>query len=157
MEISGLPLHPLVVHAVVVLLPLTAIALVVAQLSASVRRRLGLLPLVGAVAVAILVPVTIAAGMALAQLVGPLPAVQAHGERGSGVLPWALALPVVAAGQWAWFRWGRDRVADRHRRRARLMSAGVGVLVCAVSAGAVVAVVLAGDSGSRAVWGSLTG
>jgi hypothetical protein len=152
MEIAELPLHPLVVHGTVVLVPLTALALVLAQSWRAARRRLGLVPLIGAVVVAALVPLTIAAGLSLAEQVGPLPAVQAHGERGRGVLPWALALPVVAAGQWAWFRWGRDRVRES---RARLGSVAVGVIVWLVSIGAVVTVVLAGDSGTRAVWGSL--
>jgi hypothetical protein len=157
MEIADLPLHPLVVHAVVVLVPLTALSLILGQVWPAARRRLGLVPLIAAAVVAVLVPVTIAAGMALAELVGPLPAVQEHAARGRGVLLWAVALPVAAAAQWAWFRWGRDRVRQRHARRARLITLAVGAAVLAVSVGAVVAVVLAGDTGSRAVWGGVAG
>ncbi|GAB3284061.1 hypothetical protein B5M43_004400 [Microbacterium sp. MEC084] len=155
MEIQGLPAHPLVVHLVVVLIPLTALALILAQLWPAARRRLGLVPLIAAVAVAALVPFTIAAGEALAAVVGPLPDVQAHEARGRAVQPWALALPVVAAGQWAWFRRGRDRI--RRDGAARAITLGIGAAVLVVAVGVVVAVVLAGESGARAVWGGLLG
>lgn len=78
LQVSGLPLHPLLVHAVVVLLPLTVIALLLTQFWPTARRRLGIVTPLAALAVLVLVPITVAAGQNLASLIGPLPAVQTH-------------------------------------------------------------------------------
>lgn len=148
LQVGGLPLHPLLVHAVVVLLPLTALALVLAQLWPAARRRLGIVTPLAALLVLVLVPVTILAGESLKQTVGPLPAVAVHEGYGRMLPPWAIALFAVASAQWAWFRWGVRRI----RRLARAVFWVLAVASIAVAAGAVTVVVLAGESGSRAVW-----
>ena len=74
-EIAGLPLHPLLVHAVVVLTPLTALALVLGSVWPAARRRLGIVTPLAALLLIVLVPITVAAGEALAAVVGPIPAV----------------------------------------------------------------------------------
>src|SRR5690606_37927320 len=55
----GLPLHPLVVHGAVVLLPLSALVLVLVTLVPPLRRRLGVLTPLLALLAAALVPVAI--------------------------------------------------------------------------------------------------
>ncbi|WP_052848178.1 DUF2231 domain-containing protein [Streptomyces avicenniae] len=155
-NLSGLPIHPLVVHAVVVLLPLTVLALLLAQFWPAARRRLGVVTPLGALAVAVLVPVTISAGESLAEVVGPLPAVERHERYGRMLLPWALALLVVAVAQWVWFRWGRDR-ARLTGRAVTVATAVLGALAVLVAAGSTYALVRAGDSGAEAVWGGLLG
>ncbi|MFK4852846.1 DUF2231 domain-containing protein [Microbacterium sp. ZW T6_19] len=143
-EIAGLPLHPLIVHAVVVLVPLTALALALGALLPSVRRRLGMATPIAALLVLALVPVTMLAGEALAQQVGPVPAVVRHAELGRMLWPWTAAMFLVAAIQWSWFRFGAPR------RAARIV---IAVLAVVSGAGSTIMVVLVGEAGARAVWG----
>ena len=120
LQVAGLPLHPLIVHAVVVLTPLT-----------------------------------VAAGESLAEWIGPVPAVERHEELGEMLLPWAIALFVVAAAQWAWFRFGEARMRRRSPGGAVAVRIGLAVASVVVAVGTLVVLVLIGDSGARAVWGGL--
>jgi len=153
--LSGLPLHPLLVHAVVVLLPLTVLALLLAQFWPAARRRLGVVTPLAALVVLVLVPITTAAGEVLAEAVGPIPAVEAHEEYGVMLLPWAIALFVVAAAQWAWFRWGAPRLPAARRGVGPAVYWLLAAASLIVGAGSVVLLVLIGESGSRAVWGGM--
>lgn len=144
-EIAGLPLHPLIVHAVVILVPLTALALILGALLPAARRRLGVVTPIAALVVLVLVPVTMLAGEALAQQVGPVPAVLHHADLGRMLWPWTLAMFVVATVQWCWYRFG-----EGPRRAARAIIAGLAVVS---GAGSTVMVVLIGEAGARAVWG----
>ena len=145
-QIAGLPLHPLIVHAVVVLTPLTVLALLLGTFWPAARRRLGVVTPLGALAVLVLVPVTIAAGNSLAEVIGPIPAVETH--RG---------LFAVAAAQWAWFRYGDARMRRSAPGRARAIVIGLAAASVIVGVGTLVVVVLTGDSGARAVWGGIVG
>lgn len=156
-EITGLPLHPLLVHAVVILTPLTALALILGSVWPAARRRLGIVTTLAALLLVALVPVTVAAGEALREVVGSQPAVDAHEGYGRMLLPWVIGMLVVAAAQWAWFRWGARGATDAPRRGARAVPIVLGVLAVAVAAGTTVMVVIIGDSGARAVWGGLLG
>ncbi|MDP3949472.1 DUF2231 domain-containing protein [Microbacterium sp.] len=153
-EIGGLPLHPLIVHLVVVLTPLTALALMLSVFWPAARRRLGIVTPLAALFVLILVPITVAAGESLKEVVGPLPAVERHESWGRMLLPWAIALFVVAAAQWAWYRFGRPGAVEERPPLARVTGVALGVLAIGVSIGTIVMIVLIGDSGARAVWGS---
>jgi hypothetical protein len=95
---DGIPLHPLVVHAVVVLLPLAALGSVVIAVRRSWRRSLGvpvlLLALVGVGAV----PVATFTGTELRTALGVQnPLIEVHAERASWLLPVALAFLVLLA------------------------------------------------------------
>jgi hypothetical protein len=155
MELAGLPLHPLVVHAAVVLSPLAAL---VALAYAAVARWRWLLrwPLVvGALVAAGACVAAYLSGDALldqrpelAQLVGT------HQDRGT-VLMW-LSLGFVAdALLAAWALGGSSPLASG--RGARETAPGLGVvatvLLVAGALAMVVLTVLTGDAGSRAVWG----
>jgi len=158
LQIGGLPLHPLIVHAVVILVPLTALAVVVGTLWPAARRRLGVVTPLAALIVLILVPITVAAGESLRDVVGPLPGVDAHEALGRMLLPWVIAMFVASAAQWAWYRWGVPRMQSQGTERARgtaVISIVIGVIAIAAAVGALVVVVLIGESGARAVWGGL--
>ncbi|GAA2028352.1 hypothetical protein GCM10009819_09950 [Agromyces tropicus] len=155
-ELIGLPLHPLLVHALVVLVPLAALALMLGQWWPAARRRLGILTFLATLAVAVLAPVTMQAGADLLARVGPLPGTAQHEQFGRAVPIWTTALFVVAAAQWTWFRVGVPALAERRGIRVA-GNVVLGVAVAVVGAGSVVAVVLAGDSGARAVWGGIFG
>ncbi|PKQ14583.1 MAG: hypothetical protein CVT68_11145 [Actinobacteria bacterium HGW-Actinobacteria-8] len=156
-QVAGLPLHPLLVHAVVVLLPLTVIAVLLTQFWPTARRRLGIVTPVAALGVLVLVPVTVKAGQSLAKVVGPLPRVLTHQEYGQMLLPWVIALFVIAAFQWWWFRSGVRRYPPASSSLARVVPTALAVLSVVVGIGNLVLIVLIGDSGARAVWGGLLG
>ncbi|WP_240644262.1 DUF2231 domain-containing protein [Antribacter gilvus] len=154
LQLDGLPLHPLLVHAVVVLVPLVVLALLLAQFWPAARRRLGVVTPLGALAMLALVPVTVRAGRELAAMVGPVPGVAEHQAYGERMLPWVIGLFVVAAAQWVWFRWGEPRLRASGRRGPRLAVWWVlAAASVAVATGTLWLLLLTGGSGARAVWG----
>jgi uncharacterized membrane protein len=138
--ITGLPVHPLVVHAVIVLLPLTALGAILVAVKPAWNRRYGWLVLTGAVVSFGSALVAKESGEALASRVG-FPA--DHVDAGGRVPLVALALLVVVAVLW-WL----DR-RSQERATAGKVVAGLSVLV---AVGALVAAVIAGHSGATAVW-----
>ena len=143
MEIDGLPLHPLVVHAAVVFGPLAALA-ALGYLVPTWRDRVRW-PMV---ALAVLATASIVAaylsGNALLDARPELrasPQVQIHQDR-ARLLVWVtLAFGVVAlAASWRHARPGALRV-------------GVDVLLALGAIALLVLVVRTGDAGARAVWG----
>lgn len=136
--VGGLPVHPLVVHAVVVLLPLAVLGSIAVAVRPTWRARYaGLNALVAVVGTA-LCPVATSSGEALEHQVGDP---GAHAELGDQLLWFALPMALLAVALW----W------TQRRRTVR----GTGVLavltvVAAVAAG--VQVYRVGDSGAQAVW-----
>ena len=154
MEVNGLPLHVLLVHFVVVLVPLTAIAALLVPLWPAARRRLGIVVPLLALADLILVPIVTSAGEWLQERVPSTPLIVQHAALGHTLLPWVIALFVFSVAQWAWFFFV-DRPDSPRRpspvvRRVVMIVLIVGALVLAV--GTVVEVVLIGEAGSRAIW-----
>jgi len=155
LQVAGLPLHPLIVHAVVVLTPLTVLALLLGTFWPAARRRLGIVTPLGALVVLVLVPITVSAGQSLAADIGPVPAVARHQGFGEMLLPWVIALFIVAATQWAWFRYLDERMRRTSPGIARAVRIGLAAASVVVAAGVMVLLVLIGDSGARAVSGGL--
>ncbi|MEU1801590.1 DUF2231 domain-containing protein [Streptomyces sp. NPDC019937] len=153
--INGLPAHVLLVHFVVVLVPLTALALVVCAVRPTAARRLGVvLPLLALVTLA-LVPLTTNAGEWLERHVDSNALVRRHTELGDGLLPWAGGLFVLAAVVW----WTARRAAasgsgtpGSARGSGTAVRVAAAVLSVLVAAGAVVDVYRIGDSGAKAAW-----
>lgn len=147
-KFGELPLHPLVVHLTVVLIPLAALTLVLAAVWPAARRRLGLLPPVLALLALVLVPITTAAGTWLADRVGRTPLVDRHEDLGNSMLPWVVAMFVAAVAGWAWHTFFTT-VSGRVRLSGSVVLA---VAAIAIAAGSVVAIVQVGESGATAVW-----
>jgi hypothetical protein len=141
-QINGLPAHALLVHLVVVLLPLTALAAVAVSVWPAAQRKLTFLVPLGAVVGLVAVPVTTRAGNDLAAHLGNPAFIDHHRALGSMVLPWSAALAVTTLAQWLLLRRGTSRA----------LRAGVAVLVVGSAVGTAVIVALAGDAGARAVW-----
>ncbi|WP_405887258.1 hypothetical protein OG762_02220 [Streptomyces sp. NBC_01136] len=154
--VNGLPAHVLFVHFVVVLVPLTALALVVCAIWPHLARRLGVLPPVLALVTLVSVPLTTQAGEWLEKHVDNSSLIERHAELGDGLLPWALGLFVLSSALW----WAARRTApdkgDTSGPAVRLTSAPVRiaavVLSLVVATGAVVDVYRIGDSGAKAAW-----
>jgi len=144
MQINGLPAHVLLVHLVVVLLPLTAVAAVLVSLWPAAQRKLTFLVPLGAVVGALAVPVTTRAGNDLAAQLGNPAFIDHHRNLGNLVLPWAAAMAVTTLAQWLYVR---------QRAGSAAVRAALSVLVVVSAVGTAVIVVLTGDAGARAVWG----
>lgn len=146
--INGLPAHVLLVHAVVVLVPLSALLLVLVAVWPAARRRLTLLTtLLAAVALAA-VPLTTEAGEWLERRVPDSPLVAAHAELGDGLLPWAAGLFAVALA----ISLLHLRARRAEKRTGVVVTTVAAILAVVVSVGAVTEVYLIGDSGARAAW-----
>lgn len=150
--INGLPIHPLVVHAVVVLLPLAILGTIAIVVRPQWRAHYGPLVLGAAAAATALIPVATSSGEALEEHVGDP---GKHAALGDQLIWFALPLLVLLAA-----------LVYLDRRRARSVDAevstgvsGAGALrtvaalsvVAALAAG--VQVYRVGDSGARAAWG----
>lgn len=146
-ELAGLPMHPLLVHATVVLTPLTALVLAVAALWPAARRRIGLALPIAALIVAVAAPITVLSGESLADIVGRAPAVTRHETLGLMLLPWAIAMLPAAVLVW-WI----GRPLPDERRRPTWITVVVATVAVVVAVVTLVLVVLTGDAGARAVW-----
>jgi hypothetical protein len=176
--VGGLPAHIMVVHAVVVLVPLSALLLALVAVWPAARRRLTEATAVLAVVTLISVPLATDAGEWLERRVPRSALVRAHTELGDTMLPWVVALAVIAIAFLV-----RELLAARAGRRAATVAAGGGpgtarstsvthgtarpagalpggrvvsialvVLAVVTAVGSVVTVYRIGESGSRAVW-----
>ncbi len=146
--ISGLPAHVLLVHALVVLAPLTALLEILCALWPAARRRLVWLVLAFAGGITVLTPITTNAGEWLyGQERHHSAILNTHADRGGWMIYFSVAMLVVAV-----------VLALVHRRESRSAKPGMGtnlavaVLAIAVGAAAIVQVVRIGDSGARSVW-----
>ena len=147
--IHGLPAHPLLVHFLVVLMPLACVAVVLHAVWPTARARLGVVTPLLAGACLVLVPMVQSAGRAFMRMLNAQqnPMVLQHQRMANQLLPWAAALFVVAAAEWASWRFVTDGVIAT--RWARIGLAAVSV---AVAVGTAVLLVRIGDAGARATW-----
>ncbi|MER6328265.1 hypothetical protein ABT298_02850 [Streptomyces sp. NPDC001034] len=104
--INGVPAHVLWVHAVVVLVPLSALVLVLVVCAAwpAVMRRAGVvLPLLALVAL-VSVPLATNAKKWLQERVPETAAVERHTEMGGDLLPWSVGVFALAGVLWVLHR-----------------------------------------------------
>lgn len=147
--IGGLPAHPLIIHAVVVLLPLAALGSLLLALRPAWRRRFGVVVLLITVAGVGAVPLAVATGEQLHAVLGDNPLIIEHEHRADTLLPYAIAFGMlVLATVLLGYR------ADVDGAGVGLRRVTIALSVLAFVAGAVVTglVVWIGDAGSQAVW-----
>lgn len=155
--ILGLPVHPLVVHATVVVVPAAALAVGLAALWPRFRRWAGPAPLALSAVALILVPVTVQSGKALAERAENTALVQTHRQLGEDLLGWVVLL-VVAAAALSWSQWRRPRTGGTHRTNAaRVFAAAVVAVALLGTAGTLVQIARIAHSGAEAAWSDLTG
>ena len=154
---NGLPLHPMVVHGVVVLLPLAMLGTIAIAVRPRWRHRFGLLVLGMAAVGTLFIPIATSSGEALEEHVGDP---GEHAELGDQLIWFALPMLVLALVLVVLDRRGsRPASADGDGRRTR-GSAPRGTALTVVAGLALVAalatsvqVYRVGDSGARAAWG----
>lgn len=151
--VFGLPAHPLVVHAVVVLVPLAALGGVVVAVWPAARARYARLALAVATLALISVPLATHTGEQLEPHIRPSPLVERHTEMADGLLPFMallwLALAVLVGVQWY-------RGAQRAGRWPSYVAVVAACVTIAAGAAACVQVVRIGHSGSEAAWHGVT-
>jgi uncharacterized membrane protein len=149
--INGLPAHVLLVHALVVLVPLTAVLEMVCALWSPARRgHLLWLTLILAVTTTVLTPLTTYAGEWLYDLRPAQDAVlQEHAERGDTMIYFSLALLVVALALV-----GVHFAERRDDSRRAIYHGVVAVVAVLVAVASIVQIYRIGDLGARSVWGS---
>ncbi|WP_028645124.1 DUF2231 domain-containing protein [Nocardioides sp. URHA0020] len=146
-EIFGLPIHPLLVHATVVFVPLAVVLVIGAVLVPRFRAWAGPLPAAVSLVALILTPLSTASGENLEHDLPHSALIERHAELGDQLLLFTIALFVFAAGFWWMTRTG----ADRSRLPSWLvMVVGTLAIVTAVATGVQVARI--GHSGAEAAW-----
>ncbi len=147
MEINGLPLHPLVIHAAVVFGPLAGL-LALAYLVPKWRDRLrwpmviGAIVALGAVYTAYLSGGDFRDSKDFFNQPPLAEKIDTHEDLAGNLLRAAIAFAVIAVlSAWLHARTGALRI-------------GLNVLLAASAIGVIVLVVLTGEAGSQAVWGT---
>jgi len=153
MEINGVPLHPLVIHAVVVFVPLAAVASIAMSLPKWrwLARWPALLLTLGATAATYVAKVT---GSDLKEDRGlDTPQVQTHLEWADRLMiaMWIFAALVVVAFL-VWPHVTRLSGATDRDGRVAVLEKPLMVLLPVAAVVALVLVVITGDAGARAVW-----
>lgn len=143
--INGLPVHPLVVHVIVVLLPLSIIGTIAIAARPVWRRRYGHLVVVVMAFVTVMIPVATSSGEALAHRVGDP---GRHARLGDQLIWFALPLLALDVALVLLARYGEG---IRARRGIVVRAVAVVSVVVALAAG--VQVYRVGDAGARAAWG----
>ncbi len=153
--VNGLPVHPLVVHGVVVLLPLAILGTIAIAVRPGWRSRYGVLVVTTAAVATALIPVATSSGEALEKHVGDP---GEHAQLGDQLIWFAVPLLLLVA---ALVYLDRRGTTTRDPGEGEVASsAGSSAAVTVVAALAVIASLAAGvqvyrvgDSGARAVWG----
>ena len=149
-ELFGLPAHPLVVHAAVVMLPLAAFLTLVAVIWPRARKWWGPIALFLALTATAAVVLAQQSGEALEDSVDRTELVSDHTSKGETVLPWAIAVTVMAAAVTA-----IDPVSRRYPRARLTSGLGYAALIAVASVvtiGATYVVIDVGHSGAKATW-----
>lgn len=146
-DFYGLPLHPLIVHATVVIIPLAVLTVILSAAWLRFRTWAGPLPAGLSLVGLILVPLSTSTGETLEDQVQETALLETHAELGEGLLPWMIALLAFSTAGYL-----------LHRRSAHSQSVGrtvtrvVAVLAIVAAVGASVQVARIGHSGAKAAW-----
>ncbi len=144
--IFGLPMHPLIVHATVVVVPTAALLVALAATVPRFRAWIGPVPALTAVLACVLVPLSTGSGEELEHRVGETSLVQRHADLAGTLIWFVIPLAVVAVvGYWL------------HRRGSAGQALVVTAAVAAVGlAGAtLIDVAMIGHSGAKASWSAV--
>lgn len=163
-SVGDLPLHPLVVHFAVALLPVAALLLVAAAIVPALRRRVLGLSVIGVLVGTVATFVSKESGEALAETVG-LPA--EHAEWADRLMVGSVILSVLAVIWWIVSRrvdgvrrsaatspWGTadGGVRNRTPRKGGLLGTVLGLLTAIAAVFVLVFAIFTGHSGAQAVW-----
>ncbi|MGA8210319.1 MAG: hypothetical protein WB798_09205, partial [Nocardioidaceae bacterium] len=98
--VFGLPVHPLIVHATVTVVPAAAVSVALAVLWPRFREWAGLLPLALSVLAVVLTPLSTGSGESLERSTGRSALVADHARLADLLIWWVVPLAAVAAAHW---------------------------------------------------------
>lgn len=142
-SVAGLPVHPLIVHGAVVLVPLAALGLMLMAVRPAFSRRFGVLVVIVAGVAAVASVAAKLSGEALAERVGTP---EVHAELGD-VLP-LVALGIFVLGLVFWLV-DRGIPGNKHRPAWLMVYA---IVLFLASAFAIYWTIRVGHSGAEATW-----
>ena len=146
--IAGIPVHPLVVHAIVVLLPVALVGTMAIAVRPKWRVTYGPLVVGAALASTILCPIATSSGEALEKRVGDP---GNHAALGDTLVWFSLALLLVSAAL-VWLQRRANKSGPERAASGQRLLTGVAALSVLVAVAAGVQVYRVGDSGAHAVW-----
>ncbi|MGD9958047.1 DUF2231 domain-containing protein [Nocardioides sp.] len=157
-NIFGIPAHPLIVHAVVVLVPLAALGAIAVVVSPWVRSHIGWLVAAMAVANVVLVPLATGSGESLEERVNETALVEKHTEMGEQLLPWVLVLAAVIVAFMVLGLLTARRSTDAAAPvwANRWVATGIAAVTVVAASGALVQVARIGHSGAKASWSDVS-
>lgn len=171
-EINGLPAHILLVHAVIILIPISVLLVLANVFWRGSHERLGVVTPLVALVTLLLVPVTTHAGEWLRDRVLNTSLIERHAHMGDSLLPWAFGLFIVAVASWYLRRRavlvappslatgtapgesnrGVTKETPGVRSVPPAASIAMAAIAVVVSVGAIVQLYRIGDSGAQAAW-----
>jgi hypothetical protein len=147
--ILGLPAHALLVHAIVVLAPLTAVLEILCGFWPAARRRFVWLVLALAATTTVLTPITTEAGEWLKDQRSQVsPILAEHAARGDWMIYFSVALLVVAVALAV-----LHVLEGRSDKRRTVVTGVVAVVALVVGVSSIVTVARIGHTGAESVWG----
>jgi hypothetical protein len=155
MHVAGLPLHPLILHATVVLVPLTALLAIAFAVLPEWRWLTRWPTAVAAVALVPLVWLTVRSGVSLENERHLVEQMKTHAARGHLLYDFVIVFAVIVVAAVfvlpgpSGLASGKGAMVGRVAYADKVMP----VLVVIASLVVLVQVVLTGDSGARALWG----
>jgi len=161
--VFGLPVHALVVHATVVIVPTAALAVGLAAGWPRFRSWAGVLPLLLSVIAVVLVPISTRSGEAFEHRLGSSEAIEEHAHLADGLLLPVLILAVAALALcWVYLKEADparpgpmaaivERAGGPGRPGMAIMVA-IGLVAAVGAIGTVVQVARIGHSGAQAAW-----
>jgi hypothetical protein len=150
--IFGLPMHPLIVHATVVIVPSAALLVALAAVYPRFRAWVGPVPALAALLSCVLVPLSTGSGEELQHRVGETSLVEKHQELADTLIWFVIPLAVVAVvGYWMQRRAGTEgKTSGKTSGRGLVAAVAVGAVL--LSGATLVDVGLIGHSGAKASW-----
>lgn len=150
-DFNGLPLHPLIVHATVVIIPLAALTVILSALWPRFRSWAGPLPLALSLTGLILVPLSTSSGETLERHTAPSALLERHTRLADGLLPWMIGLFLLSAVHY-FLHW-RSR---RGTSLAGVVAIATSVLMVVAAVGTSVQVARIGHAGAKSAWDDTT-
>jgi len=145
--IFGLPVHPLIVHATVVIVPTTTFLVALAALYPRFRAWIGPVPALAALLSCVLVPLSTGSGEELQSHVGETSLVEKHAELADTLIWFVIPLAAVAVvGYWM------QRRSTAGNAAGKGLVATVAVASVVLAGATLVDVALIGHSGAKASW-----
>ncbi len=142
-SVFGLPFHPLIVHATVVIVPAAALMVGLSAVHARFRAWAGPVPLLASAAGLVLAPLSTSSGESLRSRLPDTALIDQHAELADTLLWFMIGLTICAAGLYLLPRW---------RPTGRGLSVAIAVASVVASAATLVDVGLIGHSGAKAAW-----